>query len=128
MEKIGADTLGKFYQEKVLSQKPLYSKELPKATDDISIKQGLFGWRLYSGKKYIECASELEAHYLKVWLEAGVEEIEVPEDETYLKTIVPKLEKLKAKTNEVIKDQLSFIANPRTRDRILHQLWHELSK
>ncbi|MBC8511544.1 MAG: restriction endonuclease subunit M [Dehalococcoidia bacterium] len=127
MEKIGNDTLGKFYQEKVSSQKALSIKVLPKATDDITIKQGLFGWRLYSGKKYIECASELEARYLKVWLEAGAEEIEVPEDEDYLKTIVPEMEKLKAKINEVIEDQLSFIANVRTRDRILHQLWRELT-
>ncbi len=128
MEKIGDDTLGKFYQEKVLSQKSLSTKLMPKATDDITIKQGLFGWRLYSGKKYIECASELEARYLKVWLEAGAEEIEVPEDENYLKTIVPELESLKAKINTAIEDHLSFIANVKTRDRILHQLWHELSK
>ena len=128
MEKIGNDTLGKFYQEKVSSQKSLSIKVLPKATNDITIKQGLFGWRLYSGKKYTEHASELEARYLKVWLEAGVEQVEVPEDENYLKTIVPEMEKLKAKINEVIEDQLSFIANVKTRDKILHQLWHELTK
>jgi type I restriction-modification system DNA methylase subunit len=128
MEKVGDDTLGKFYQEKVLSQKSLYVKTLLKASDDISIKQSLLGWRLYSGKEYIECASELEARYLKVWREAGIEEIKVPKDENYLKAIVPELESLKANIDAAIEAHLSFIANPRTRDRILHQLWQEITK
>jgi hypothetical protein len=128
MEKVGEDTLGKFYQEKVLSQKSLYVKTLPKASDDIDIKQSLLGWRLYSGKNYIDCASEIEARYLKVWREAGIEEIKVPKDENYLKAIVPELESLKAKIDDAINAHLGFIANPRTRDRILHQLWQEITK
>ena len=113
---------------KVLSQQALYSKAPPKATDDIAIQQSLFGWRLYSGKKYTECASELEARYLKVWFEAGAEEIEVPEDETYLKAIDPELGKLKDRIERVIEDNLSFIANIKTKDKILHQLWQEFTK
>jgi len=128
MEKVGDDTLGKFYKEKILSQKPLYTKTLPRLTDDIAVRQSLLGWRLYSGKNYIDCASELEARYLKVWLETGKEEVKVPKDEDYLKTIVPELESLKAKIDDAINAHLGFIANPRTRDRILHRLWQEISK
>ena len=128
MEKVGDDTLGKFYQEKVLSQKSLYVKTLPKASDDIDIKQSLLGWRLYSGKNYIDCASELEARYLRVWLQAGMVEVKVPKDEGYLETIVPELESLKAKIDDAIEAHLSFIANPRTRDRIVHRLWQEITK
>jgi len=128
MEKVGDETLGKFYKEKVLSQKPLYTKTLPKATDEIEIKQSLLGWRLYSGKNNIDCASDLEARYLKVWLEAGMEEIKVPKDEVYLKTITHELESLKAKIDAVINAHLSFIANVKTRDRILHQLWVQITK
>ena len=128
MEKVGNDTLGKFYREKILSHKPLCTKVLPKASDEIAVQQGLFGWRLSSGKKYIECASELEARYLKVWLEGGLENVEVAQDEDYLRTLVPELESLKATIDTVIEPHLSFIANVRTRDRILHQLWQELTK
>jgi hypothetical protein len=127
-EKVGDDTLGKFYKEKVLSQKPLYSKALPKAGDEIAVRQSLLGWRLYSGKEYIDCASELEARYLRVWLQAGMVEVKVPKDEGYLETIVPELESLKTKINDAIEAHLSFIANPRTRDRILHQLWQEITR
>ena len=127
-EKVGDDTLGRFYREKVLSQKSLHTNTLPKASDDINIRQSLLGWRLYSGKNYIDCASEFEARYLKVWLEVGLESVEVPEDENYLKAIVPELESLKAKIDAAIEAHLSFIANPRTRDKILHQLWQEITK
>jgi len=128
MEKFGEDTLGKFYREKVLSQKSLYVKTLPKASDDIDIKQSLLGWRLYLGKEYIDCASELETRYLRVWLQAGMVEVKVPKDEGYLETTVPELESLKAKIDAAIEAHLSFIANPRTRDRILHRLWQEITK
>jgi type I restriction-modification system DNA methylase subunit len=128
MEKVGEDTLGKFHREKVLSQKQLYTKALPKAGDEIAVRQSLLGWRLYSGKEYIDCASELEARYLRVWLQAGMVEVKVPKDEGYLETIVPELESLKAKIDDAIEAHLSFIANPRTRDRIVHRLWQEITK
>ncbi|MBM3141558.1 MAG: SAM-dependent DNA methyltransferase [Chloroflexi bacterium] len=128
MEKVGDDTLGKFHREKVLSQKQLYTKALPKAGDEIAVRQSLLGWRLYSGKEYIDCASEFEARYLRVWLQAGMVEVKVPKDEGYLETIVPELESLKAKIDDAIEAHLSFIANPRTRDRILHRLWQEITK
>ncbi len=127
-DKVGEDTLGKFYEERVLSQKPLYSKILPTPMDDISIRQSMLGWRLYSGKNNIDCASELEARYLKVWLETGLEEVKVPKDEGYLKTITPELESLKTKIDAVVDAHVSFIANPKTRDKILHQLWLQITK
>ncbi len=128
MEKVGDNTLGKFYKEKVLSQKPLYTKTLPKLAEDVGVRQSLLGWRLYSGKNYVDCASELEARYLKVWLGAGTEEVKVLKDEAYLKAIVPELENLKAKIDAVIESHLGFIANPKTRNRILRQLWLEITE
>jgi len=128
MEKVGEETLGKFYQEKVLSQKKLYTKALPKLAGDVSIRQSLMGWRLYSGKQSIDCASELEARYLKVWLEAGIEQVKVPQDEAYLQTIVPSLESLKQKTDEIIAPYLNSIVRARSKDRILRQLWADICK
>ena len=128
MEKVGTETLGKFYREKVLSQKALYTKNLPKATGDVNIKQSLLGWRLYSGRQSIDCSSELEARYLKVWLEAGLDSVKAPKDEAYLKVIVPELESLKQKIDEIIAPYLNSIVNVKTKDRILHQLWVQITK
>ena len=128
MEKVGGETLGKFYTEKVLSQKALYTKTLPKMADDVNIKQSLLGWRLYSGKESIDCASEPEAHYLKVWLEADLDEVKVPQNEGYLEAIVPELESLKQKIDEIIAPYLDSIVNVKTKDRILRQLWMEITR
>jgi len=126
-EKVGEETLGKFYMEKVMNQKSLYTKSLPEDVGDISIRQSLMGWRLYSGKQSIDCASELEARYLKVWLESGIDRVKVPRDENYLQAIVPQLESLKQKIDEVIAPYLNSIVNVKTRDRILHQLWAQIT-
>jgi len=107
MKKIGSDTLGKFYQEKILNQKALYSKNLPEPTDAIRIEQELYGWRLYSGRRSIECKSESEARYLKVWLEAGIKKIKIPKDENSLKNVVIKLEAKKKKIDGTINTYLN---------------------
>ena len=128
MEKVGEETLGKFYREKVLSQPSLETKSLPPADGEISIQQSLLGWRLYSGKQSIDCASELEARFLKVWLEAGLDEVKVPQNKGDLEAIVPELESLKQKIDEIIAPYLNSIVNVKTRDRILRQLWQEVVK
>jgi len=128
MDKLGDDTLGKFYREKILTHKPLRAKGLPKVSDKIRLQQELFGWRLSSGRERIDCASETEARYLKVWLEAGQESVKMPKDENYLKEIVPELESLKQKTGEIFEDYLGSILDPRLRQHLLHQLWQEAVK
>ena len=86
------------------------------------------GERLSSGREHIDCTSETEARYFKVWLEAGLENIKMPKDEGYLKEIVPELENLKQKTDEVFEDYLGSILDSRLRQRLLHQLWQEAIK
>lgn len=128
MDKLGDNTLGKFYREKILTHKPLRTKNLPKVSSEVKLEQELFGWRLSSGRQYTDCASEMEARYLKVWLEAGLESVKIPKDEDYLKEIVPELESLKQKTDEIFEDYLGSILDPRLRQRLLHQLWQEVTK
>jgi hypothetical protein len=128
MEKLGEDTLGEFYREKILTHKPLRTKRLPKTSGEVKLEQDLFGWRLSSGRERIDCASEMEARYLKVWLEAGLESIKIPKDEDYLREIVSELESLKQKTDEVFEDYLSSILAPRLRQRLLRQLWQEVTR
>jgi type I restriction-modification system DNA methylase subunit len=128
MDKLGEDTLGKFYRERILIHKPLRTKSLPKVSGQVKLEQELFGWRLSSGREHVDCTSEIEARYLKIWLEAGLDSVKIPKDEDYLKEIVSELESLKQKTDEVFEDYLGSLLDPRLRQRLLHQLWQEATK
>jgi len=128
MDNLGEKTLGKFYQDNILSHRPLYIKRLPVPSGEIKLEQDLFGWRLSWGRHYISCTSESEARYLKVWLEAGLERIKIPKDENYMNSIVTELENLKKMTDEVFENYLGSILDPRTHQRLLHHLWQEVTK
>lgn len=128
MENIGSETLGTFYKSEITPQKPLITKTLPRNTEDARIVQELFDWYIYLGNKKVKCNSELEARYLKVWAEAGIEQIKIPKDEKALKIIVPKLEKLKSSLDKVVQSHLNSILDRKTRDKIAHFVWAELVK
>jgi len=128
MDKIGEDTLGKFYQEKILGHKPLTVRILPRVTAEVKVEQELFGWRISSGRQHIDCASEYEARYLKVWLEAGLDSVKVPEDEDYLREITPQLESIKDKIDATFETYLNSIATPKLQQRLRHLLWQEATR
>ena len=125
-EKLGDKLLGNFYREKILSQKNLKTLKLFHPTKDIHIKNELFGWRLSSGKDHIDCSSEAEAEYLKIWLESGLEEIKVPKDEVYISKILPELKALKEKIDQTISDHISSITSQKLQQKILQKLQGEL--
>jgi hypothetical protein len=122
-------TLGEFYREKILSlpESSLVKRELPDSSGEIRIERDLFGWKLYSGKNFIECRSEEEARYLKIFLDAGLKEVYVPDDE-HLKDILPELEALKARIDEIINSYLDGILNPRIRERIRSEVYNEITR
>jgi len=122
--------LGEFYREKVLTlpKKSLVKREFPENSGKIKIDRDLLGWKLYSGKKYIECRSEEEARFLKVFLDAELDEVYVPKDDEYLKTILPELERLKAKTDEIINSYLETILDRKIRERIRYEVYMEITK
>lgn len=128
LEKVGGETLGKYYRERVLTSPPFSpSPNLEGGMGGaVRIGQELFDWYLYIGRKHIKCASELEARYLKVWAEAGVEKVKVPKNEKDLKRLVPELEKVKAKINETVNSYLNSIIDTKTRKKIAHLVWVEL--
>lgn len=125
-EKLGDKLLGHFYREKILNQKNLKTVKLFHPTKDIHIKNELFGWRLLSGKDHIDCQSEAEAEYLKIWLESGLEEVKVPKDEAYLSKILPELKSLKEKIDQTISDHISSITSQKLQQKILQKLQGEL--
>lgn len=130
LEKVGGETLGNFYRERILTSPPLSpSPKLEKGIGgEVRMGRELFDWYLYIGKKQIKCASELEARYLKVWIEAGVEKIKVPREEKDLKRIVPELEKLKEKIDMIVDSYLTSIIDNKTSSKIAHFVWMELSR
>ncbi len=125
-EKIGENTLGKFYKERILSRKNLTSRRLPKAGGKTKIEAGLFGWRLYSGRAHIDCSSELEARYLKIWADIGLARVKMPKDLKYLKNIISNLEKLHKENNKVIESYLESIIDVKTQAKIRDLIWQEI--
>lgn len=61
-------------------------------------------------------------------MEAGLKRVKMPKDEGYLKEVVPELESLKQKTDEIFEDYPGSILDSRLRQRLLHQLWQEATK
>ena len=85
--------IGEFYKEKVLilSVNQLKSVELPDKNGKVNIVKDLFGWKLISGKNIMECSSEEEARYLKVFIEIGLKNVMLPKDHKYLMAILQDL-------------------------------------
>ena len=122
--------LGDFYREKVLTlpKKSLVKRELPNNSGEINIEKDLFGWKLYSGEDFIECRSEEEARYVKVFLDAGLRDIRVPKDDKYLKNILPELERLKTKIDGIINSYLESILDRKIREKVRHEVYMEITK
>lgn len=120
------ETLGEFYRDNILNQPNLIEVKMPRGEGEIRIEQEIFGWRLYRGKKYIECKSEAIARYLKVFLEARQSYIRMPQDEEYLQSIVPELEHLKKCIDEIVNDYAEGILNQSKRERLLSLVWYKL--
>uniref|UniRef100_A0A7C6EBB0 site-specific DNA-methyltransferase (adenine-specific) n=1 Tax=candidate division WOR-3 bacterium TaxID=2052148 RepID=A0A7C6EBB0_UNCW3 len=128
MDKIGAETLGKFYQEKILSQKNLVTRTIPQPATEISAVKRIFGWSLKIGKRHIDCDSEEEAKYLKILAQTGLGKIKIPKDQKYLKKILPELETMKKKMDKVINEYLASVLDRKLKEKLHHYIWQEIMK
>jgi hypothetical protein len=127
MDKLGKGLYRKFYDEKVLSQKNVKMVKLFSPTKEPIIDNSLFGWRIVAGKDFIQCSNEEEARYLKVWLDAGLyEDVKVPNDEKYLRRILPELEKLQARITRIISEHIESITSQKLQNQIMHHLQRKL--
>lgn len=122
--------IGEFYRERVLSlsKRKLSKIKFSDNSAEIEVNRDLFGWKLYSGKNFIECRSEEEARYLKIFFDLGLTEIYVPKDVAYLKEILPELERLKLKTDEILNSYLETILDRKIRERLKHEVYMEVVK
>lgn len=101
--------------------------------ENMAIGRDLFGWKLYytkSGRKtkeFLECRSEEEARYLKLLIDSGLRDIHVPKDDEYLKNILPELEQIKARIDEIINPTLVTIYDPAIRARLKFEVFQEVN-
>jgi len=119
-------TLGQFYRERVLGRKDLRQRALPASSGDVRVEQELFGWRLHVNGTNVLCRSQEEARFLRVFVDAGLSEVEVPDDDAYLRTILPELEQLKSKIDTIVNSYLDTILDTRTRERLRHEVYADL--
>lgn len=123
-------TLGEFYREKILSlpEEKLDTIEFSYSSNGLKITKDLFGWKLCSGRRFIECKTEEEARYLKVFIEVGMTEIKMPKDNEYLKSILPELEHLKKRAEEIINQYIDGMRSRKIREQVRWAVWSEVLK
>lgn len=120
--------IGEIYKEKILTRKDLVNRELPYNYYESQIIKDLFGYKLVCGKHQVECATEEEARYLKIFLDIGLTEIKIPRDHKFLCEILPELETCKIGIDEIMNDFMKGILNRRARERLKHEVYMEFAK
>jgi|SRR3990172_9645153 len=126
--------IGDYYKEKVLSlpRKERKKFEIPLHSGVTRIENEIFGWKLYYRKlgrkseEYIECRTEEEARYLKVFMELEAREIFIPKEEKLIAEILPKLEYLKSQTDEVLGGYLSALMQRKHREQLKFMVYKEV--
>ena len=107
------EMIGEYYAEKVLSQgsENLTKRELVgySCFGETRMEQDLFGWKIHTKRRVFEFDSELEARYCLIFLELGWRKVLIPKDLNYLAEILPRLEYLKMRADEVIGNGLKRI-------------------
>jgi len=121
-------SLAEFYRERVLSFPERHRRRLPavKAGAEIKIEPGLFGWRVVVSRRALPCRSEAEARFIRLALELGLREIEVPDDEGYLVQILPEFERLKAGVDAVMNRYLDGVSSRQVRSSVRQRVYTRL--
>jgi len=100
------EMIGEYYADKILSQgqENLVKRELVgySCFGETRMEQDLFGWKIHTKRRVFEFDSELEARYCLIFLELGWRKILIPKDLNYLAEILPRLEYLKMRADEII--------------------------
>lgn len=125
------ERFGDYYEEKILPLKNLAERELHGSAcyGETELKPDLFGWKItVEGKYNFEADTELEARYLLVFLELGWRRVKVPRDQESLAEVLPRLEYLKRRADEMINEKLSGILSRKMRDEIRWKTYRGISQ
>ena len=123
-------TIGEFYYKRVLSLPEEQTKTvtLPPNIGEMRIEPGLFEWKLWAGKRWVACRSEAEARYLQVFLDAGMSEVRVPLDEDYLASILPQLEEIKRRIDDILAEYMEGLLSRKLRAQLRHMVYAEITQ
>ncbi len=97
-----------------------------KAGTEIKVEPGLFGWRVVVSRRVLPCRSEAEARFIRLALELGLREIEVPADDGYLAEILPEFERLKAGVDAVMNRYLDGVSSRQVRSSVRQRVYTRL--
>jgi len=107
------EMIGEYYADKILSQgrEKLAKRELVgySCFGETRMEQDLFGWKIHTKRRTFDFDSELEARYCLIFLELGWRTVLIPTDLNYLAEILPRLEYLKMRADEVIGNGLKRV-------------------
>jgi len=123
--KMGEDNLVTFYKSHIATTS-CSSIDLPERAEPVEIEKSLFGWRLKIGKKVIDCSSEVQARYLRVFTEMGWDKAVVPKDSDYLSSIIDQWEHLFSIVQATLEEYTSSILQNKTRDLLTHTVWAKI--
>jgi isopentenyldiphosphate isomerase len=121
--------IGSFYKDKVLTRDDLTQADLTlPSNEELEIVEHLFGWQLRADGAAIDCSSEAEARYLRIFVELGLHEVAVPASEEFLEQILPDLEYLKRRADEILDEHLETVFDPRIRAKVRREVYAEIAK
>ncbi len=130
-------TIGDFLRARILPlpEESLDMRETPYLfLDNMRIVKEIWGWKIFytkSGRKkeeFLECRSEEEARYLKALIDSGLREIPVPKDDEYLKSILPELERVKARIDEILHQYMDTIRDRSAREQLRREVYEDCVK
>lgn len=121
--------IGDFYRDRILTRDDLQQRELTLPADkQLQIIKYLFGWQLVAGDDSIDCRSETEARYLRIFVELGLQEVAVPDSDEFLDLVLPELEHLKRRADEILDEHLETVFDPRVKAKVKRDVYAEISK
>jgi len=121
--------IGDFYRDRILTRDDLQQRELTLPVDkEPQIVKYLFGWQLIAGDDSIDCRSEVEARYLRIFVELGLHEVNVPDSDEFLERILPDLEYLKRRADEILDEHLETVFDPRVKAKVRRDVYAEIAK
>lgn len=84
-----------------------------------------FGYLLVGKENSVECKTEEEARYLKVFWDAGIKEVKIPRDEKFLKEILVELEDPKRIVDERMNSYMRSILRKQDKVRLRNAVYED---
>lgn len=121
--------IGEFYRDNILTRDDLVKRDLTSFSDEkVEIFEHLFGWEVRANGTAVDCRSEAEARYVRIFLELGLNEVAVPASDDYLKQVLPELEYLKRRADEILEEHLETVFDPRVKGTVRRYVYSEITK